>query len=240
MEPRFKITLSDRTLGNGLSTFHLQQIRSILLDRGMVLLPSDTCYALAAIPGDKEVYKLINKILNRGKLPMSLAFPNFERVQYYVKVNVIVANLIEVFTPGPITVVCKPLSENVREKKVKDVINSTDGTIGVRISDSHIEREVAGCSFFPITTAAVRDENGNVVQDFNKAIEIVTNGTQKNKFTNWAVIEGNNFLSQHSTVVRVDYSSNEVIILRKGLITEQQIKKGIENRFPQWAREEWP
>lgn len=242
MEPRFVIRLSDRTPGNGLSTSHLQQIKNILLTRGMILLPSDTCYSLAAIPANKEMYQLINKILDRGSEPMSLAFNNFNSVERFVEINIIVANLLELFTPGPITIVCKAISK-IYEKRgfadiVKEIINSSDGTIGVRIPDSIIEREIAGCTYYPVTTVAIRDSNGQIVQDFEKAIEIVSNGMKKNNHSNWAAIEGNNFFNQHSTVVRVNYTTNQCVIIREGEIKADQFK-GIENRFPFWAYEDW-
>lgn len=242
MEPRFIVELVDRTQGNGLSTSHLQQIKSILLKRGMVLLPSDTCYSLAAIPANKEIYQLINSILERGEEPMSLAFNNFHSVEHFVEMNVVVANLLELFTPGPITVVSKAISSNYENRNiagiVKEIKISTDGYIGVRIPDSNIEREVSACTFYPITTVAVRDKEGKIVQGLKQAIEIVSKGMKKNNFPNWAAIEGDNFFSQHSTVIRVNYSTNQCSILREGKITADQIKD-IENRYPHWAYDDW-
>ena len=205
----------------------------------MILLPSDTCYSLAAIPARIGVYESINEILNRGKMPMSLAFPNFHAVETYVEVNITIANLLEKFTPGAITVICHATS-NISTNFgsfVKDIVNSTDGTIGVRIPDSLIEREIAGCTRYPITTVAVRDESGEIIQHFDQAREIVQSGMKKVGLSNWAAVEGKNFLPQHSTVVRVNYSTNQISVLRNGEISEEDIRS-IRNRMPQWYLDE--
>jgi len=240
MEPKFIIKLEDRILRNTLSTGHLQRIKSLLLNGGTILIPSDTYYSLAAIPASRDIYDLINLILNRGKdEPMSLAFNNMYKVEYFVEINFTIANLLEVFTPGAITVVCKTKTEHNLGRDlctlVEEIINSTDETIGVRIPDSIIEREVAAYTLYPVTTAAVRDDDKKIIQNLEQAIEIVSKGMEENDFDNWAIVEGDGreFVSVHSTVIRGHYSRRDYKIIREGYTSKEMIEQTI-NRLPYW------
>ncbi len=237
-KPRFTIYNRDRTPGGNLTTAHLQKIRYFLSkNNGMILLPSDTGYSLAVRPRNAEDYKRINLILDRGELPVSLAFNNFFAVEQFIEITKVVACLLEKFTPGGITVVCKANPKIPREF-ITDSIHVSDGTIGVRIPDSSIEREVAGCvNYLPVTTVAVRDEQGNIVQDFTTALEIVSKGMKAIGFTNWAAIEGDTFLQYHSTVIRVNHTTHEWNIEREGMISEEQVSAALDEVVSQWALE---
>lgn len=227
-ELRFLIKSDERTRYGAVSTYNGQRVRQLLLRGGLVLLPSDTCYSLAALAIDREVYKTINKILNRNELPISIAFPNFRTVESHIKLQGHTARLLEKFTPGPITVVCGGHS------KLNEVARSADGTIGVRVPDSIIEREIAGYTRYPITTVAIRDHKQNVIQDFEEAIETVKKGIGRlGHQVQWAAIEGQQDFSQHSTVVRYDEQSKEVTLLREGEIPFVEIKSALEG-LPIW------
>ena len=221
--PDFIIRLDNITVNGSLSTFDILRIRNILESGGLILLPSDTCYSLAAITISEKLSKNINSILNREDDPISIAFPNFKTVEKYVSLQPLTALLLEKFTPGCITVVCKVSSE-LRKVVVNGIIRSKDDTIGVRIPDSNIEREIAGCSNFPITTVAIRDKQKNIVKDFEEAVKIVSEGINCTDSTiNWAAIEWSMFYNKQSTVVRVNENSKQIQLLRSGNIPFEDI-----------------
>lgn len=230
----------ERTRNGSLFTSTIQQIRGILLARGFILLPSDTCYSIAALAIDKKVYTTINTLLNRKVEPFSLAFPNLSKVEEFVYLNAVSASLLETFTPGSLTIICNARQE-VAIELTSEVLGFDNRTIGVRIPDSIIERDVASCTEYPITTVAIRDPKDNkVVTNFEQAMEIVTKGTENlENATIWgAIIEDGEFSAAHSTVVRVYDGDERLKLLREGDIPFENIKSAA-NDTPFWAIEEW-
>jgi L-threonylcarbamoyladenylate synthase len=223
--PLFVIDKRRRTDGRNLPTFIVQQVRGTLLHRGFVLLPSDTCYSLGTLAFDENSRKNANAILGRKDEPISLAFSSYLQVQQFVKVGNTTAALLERFTPGPITIVCEA-RDNVSKEFLEKTIGSLDRTIGVRIPDTRIERDIAGCTQYQLMTIAVRDlDTREPVRDFKRALEIVNLGIEKIGDVGWAAVEGSDrFHALHSTVVRVG-GSDEVKLLREGDIPFTDIQK---------------
>lgn len=222
-KPEFIIKKTDLTRNGALTTKSIQEIKRLLEDGGAVLLPSDTCYSLAVLPIDKNMRKLVNPILNREDIPISFAFPNLEKIGQYMNLNPKLITLFENFTPGCITVVCE-----AKEKLFADISRSQDGTIGVRLTDCEIERTVAGCTKYPITTVPPK-KNNKGVQDFNIAMKIVKDGIKKmDNPIKWAAIESDKFYSEFSTVVRVK-DTGQLEYIREGKIPFYSIKSVIED-----------
>jgi L-threonylcarbamoyladenylate synthase len=136
----------------------------------------------------------------------------------------ITAVLLEKFTPGPITIVCHANSKLPIEFTTK-TIGARDRTIGVRIPDSIVERDVASCTNYVNTTVAVRyPKDGTIVQNFEQAIEIISNRIELLGNTPWAAIEGGNFCCNHSTVVQVTDDVEKIKLIREGDIPFDVIK----------------
>jgi len=238
-KPNLIIKRSDRTRTGALPTSRLQRIKGSLLGHGFILLPSDTCYSVAALAIDRRVQSNVNNLLSRSKEPISLSFPNIVRVENFVYLNPISASLLERFTPGPITVVCNARAE-VPIELTSQIVGSSDRTIGVRISDSFIERDVASCIQYPITTVAVRDPADNsVVKNFEQAIEIVEKGMRNLENIIWgAAVEGEEFYANQSTVVHVTNDAEKLKLLREGDIPFKEIQLASSN-MPFWSIEDW-
>lgn len=234
---KFKILKKDRTINGSIKNRDNQVIKQHLLHSNLVIVPSDTCYSIAACAFNEELYKKINKILNRKDIPISIAFPNYIAAEEFADLNFRVRGILEKFTPGPITVICSVTNHNLYHQKIGKIIRSKDNTIGIRIPDSFLEREVAGITKYPITTVAIRDAKGNVVQKFEQAIEIVLAGIQKlNDKIDVGAIEGDSFFDTHSTVVRV--IDGDIKLERKGEIPFNEIKSII-NDYPISEIEDW-
>jgi len=220
--PDFTIGKLHRTNGGALPTSHIQNVRKKLMGGGFVLLPSDTCYSLSALAMDEGSRRAVNAILERKDEPISLAFSSYSAVETLIQTDGTTAVLLEGFTPGPITVVCKA-KEDVSEEFLRKAIASSDRTIGVRIPDSWIERDVAACTQFPLMSVAVRDqETGEAIQDFERACELVGSRMERLGQWGWGAIEGDGFYASHSTVVRVG-GSFRVSLIRRGDIPFEEI-----------------
>jgi L-threonylcarbamoyladenylate synthase len=225
-EPFLTIRADDRTPGGSLSIRHLDSISGNLNDLGYVLLPSDTAYSLAALAIDTQMQVRINKILNRPDWPVSLAFQSASAVRSWISPSFVVDHLLEAFCPGPITVVCEARPQ-IPGKFFNETINSQNRTIGVRIPDSVVEREVAGCANYPVATAAVRDPaTGQAVTNFERAVEIVSGGMDAIPDAAWCAIAGPMIYSAHSTVVQV-LKSGRLKLIREGFIPFADIERSV-------------
>lgn len=205
--PDFIIDRSQRTPGGALPATAIQQIQRTLMNGGCVVVPSDTCYSLG-MRAARNAHDRINTILNRPKNPISLAFHSVLAIEQVVELDDVSYALLQRFTPGPLTVVCA-----AREAFAKDApefltstISSPLGTVGVRIPDSWIERDVAACIPQPLTTVAVRENgDGKEVRHFDRAVELVAKGISGVGRLPWGAVEGDvegdGFYSHHSTVV---------------------------------------
>ncbi|WP_431883869.1 L-threonylcarbamoyladenylate synthase [Micromonospora gifhornensis] len=215
---------SDLTPGGSLTTRALSLIVTRLNQGGFVLLPSDTCYSIALVPHNEDSWKFINSLLRRPvDRPVSVAFSGLDQVRGYLELNATALHLVERFTPGPITLVC-PANQRAHKFAAKSTA-SPDRTLGFRIPDSKIERDVASHARWPITTTAVRDKRDEPVQSFDEALKIVTAAAAAVGSPRWHAVEGrDSFYSKHSTVVRVDHSG-EVGLIREGDIPFETIRQ---------------
>jgi L-threonylcarbamoyladenylate synthase len=208
LEPDFILSADDRTKAGSLKSAHLSEAFKTLDARGFILLPSDTCYSLAAFARSRRTKEKIDGILSRKGDPISLCCSSYEEACAWVEPNMSVFSLLEAFTPGPITVVCKPAKEFAKKMEgswFQSVIGSPDQTLGIRIPDSIVEREVAATTNrYLLTTPAVRDSENRVVRDFDLALAIVREGIRRTDTdARWGAIRGNEFYNKESTVVRV-------------------------------------
>lgn len=234
-DPEIVINKNGYTSGGNLPSSVVKAMRNRLLRGGFVLLPSDTCYSLGAIVKDEHARNKVNYVLGRGNDPVSIAFSSYRHVREWVQMDEATAALLEQFTPGPITLVCKA-RDAVSDEILERWIGSPDRTIGVRIPDSLVERDIAGCTEHLLMTVAVRDpETDEAVQDFEKACEIVKVGIGDLRELGWDALEGNQFYSSHSTVVRMG-GVNGVQLIREGDIPFSLIQETIRNPSG-WAKE---
>ncbi|MGI8328970.1 L-threonylcarbamoyladenylate synthase [Actinomadura scrupuli] len=236
VEPEHVFRASELTRGGSLSARALKMIAGKLMQRGFVMLPSDTCYSVAALPLNEHVRNKINKMLGRPDMEISLAFPSAHSARKHVRLGLAGEMLLQSFCPGPITIVCPTNPKRIPAGFARNIA-APDQTIGVRIPDSIIERDVAGSTEYPVTTVAVRDGEGDGVRSFEQALEIVSRGMKRIDGPGWFAIEGADFYERHSTVVRVAGPS-DVRLLREGHIPFTVIQAAV-RQLPAVDPEEW-
>ena len=135
---------------------HVTAFRRVLRAGGFVMLPSDTAYSVAAWLHSTQTRRQVNDLLNREDEPISFAFPSREVVRRWIAKNDTADRLLKRYTPGPITVVCRA-SPLIPAVVTRDLMGSLNHTIGVRISASAEEQQVAGIGASVITTVPVLD-----------------------------------------------------------------------------------
>jgi L-threonylcarbamoyladenylate synthase len=220
------IRKDDRTPGGALSVANLNRIADVLLSGGYAVLPSDTAYSVAAIAVSGRTRTTINNWLRRADEPVSLAFPSMAAVRRWIKPNPDAETLLAEFCPGPITVVTKAALTEPAQFFTEGV-RGVNLTIGVRISDSVVEREVAAATGYPITTVAVRDlETDQALTSFEATLEVVASRIDYIGEAPWCVVEGTGFYEAHSSVVIVS-EDGKVILKREGDIDRERIEAAL-------------
>jgi L-threonylcarbamoyladenylate synthase len=229
-EPEFFVGRAERSRGGAMRVGTLHRVAEQLLHGGFALLPSDTSYSVATIPISGTIRTKVNKLLHRANWPVSVAFPSLPSVRPWIAPNATVERLLREFCPGPITVVCSASAEEPDEF-FSAAVRSEDRTVGVRIPDSIVEREIAAMIRYPITTVAVRDPRSlEVVTSFETALEIVARGIHSIGGEPWCAIEGDIFYSRQSTVVRTVGATEDIVLIREGDIPFPEIQERIRVR----------
>lgn len=210
------------------------------MSQGFMLVPSDTCYSLATYAAFDTTFENVNKVLDRGAEPISLACSSYEEATSWMAHNTAALAILQHFTPGPITMVVRA-SDRIREHAsfFDRVINSQGQTIGLRVPDSVIERQVSETSdVYLTTTTAVIDPDTNAgVRDFQRAYDLVRSGIQRIGGAGWGAVEGRDFYARRSTVVKVndDYSVEEI---RAGDISMEDIRS-VSEMMPSRYFDDW-
>ena len=185
-----------------------------ILEGGIIFIPTDTVYGIAANPYNdkaiKKIFSIKKKSLNNS---LVLLCSNYKMAKKYAIFNKIADNLKKNFWPGPLTLILKKKSNLKISKKWVSKNNS----IGLRIPDHSIPKKIINKCNFPIfcTSANISGKKScrnvnDIVKNFkNKKITIINGG--KTKF------------GIDSTII--DVTKDKINILRKGSINKKKIKK---------------
>jgi L-threonylcarbamoyladenylate synthase len=234
-EPLLVVRRNERDAEGRLLPEHVEVVQRVLEEGGFVMLPSDTAYSVATWLLSERVRLQLNELLKREDAPLSLAFPSPEAVQRWTVRNDTAQRLLRRFTPGPITVVCTA-SPAIPFTVTHQLFGALNHTIGVRIPDSTVERQVAGVGESPISTVPVKDVNAEKtppITDFAKALDAIRDRIAAFGGAPWAAIEGEWLDQGTSTVVEVLGDDGSYAILRTGPISEAQIVTCLGGRRPQ-------
>ena len=185
-----------------------------ILEGGIIFIPTDTVYGIAANPYNdkaiKKIFSIKKKSLNNS---LVLLCSNYKMAKKYAIFNKTADYLKKNFWPGPLTLILKKKSNLKISKKWVSKNNS----IGLRIPDHSIPKKIINKCNFPIfcTSANISGKKScrnvnDIVKNFkNKKITIINGG--KTKF------------GIDSTII--DVTKDKINILRKGYINKKKIKK---------------
>lgn len=109
----------------------IQQAVDILRKGGLVAYPTDSCYALGCILGNKDGLERIRKIRQLDdKHHFTLVCANFAQLGQYVDMDNRVFRAVKAATPGPYTFIL-PATREVP----KVMVHPKKRTVGVRVPD---------------------------------------------------------------------------------------------------------
>lgn len=158
------------TVRNKLTTTQLKTITEGLNNGGLVIYPTETCYGIGALcTSERGVNKLIRyKRRPKGKA-ISVAVTDRKMAEEYVDINSTADNLYKNFLPGPITVVSK--SKHIANK----LLESETGTLGIRISNHVIPRQIIKSIGKGITATSANVSGGKVPYQINDVLNNISN-----------------------------------------------------------------
>jgi tRNA threonylcarbamoyl adenosine modification protein (Sua5/YciO/YrdC/YwlC family) len=114
----------------------IRQAIAAIRDGSVVVYPTDSCYALGCLIGDKEAMERIRRIREADRNHnFTLVCRDLSEIAKYARVDNVQYRTLKAFTPGPYTF----LLEATREVP-KRLQNPKRRTIGIRVPDNAIVR----------------------------------------------------------------------------------------------------
>lgn len=117
---------------------------------GLVVLPTETGYLLGAAALDPDAVRRVFAVKVRSpRNPMHAAVTGVEMAEQLAHLGDTERRLLQLFTPGPLTVVCP------KREAVPDILVAGTGTLGIRIPDSPVTLQVIAALGGPITATSL-------------------------------------------------------------------------------------
>ena len=183
----------------------IDKVVQFLRDGGLIVYPTDTIYGLGCdIFNTKAVEKICRyKNIDVRKANLSFICYDLSHISEYAKVDNDTFKLMKKNLPGPFTFILNGnnnLPKLFRNKK----------TVGIRIPDNNIIRELVKGLGNPILSTSVRDDE-NEIQEYFTDPELI-----HERYENIAdvVINGGYGSLDPSTIV--DCTGDEPVIIRQG------------------------
>lgn len=247
-QPQRIVPLSERSANGALKSITVQAIRSILLKRGVVLLPSDSGYSVGLLAADGTAASFLGRFLQDFGGGQCLAFESYyqlsehsnhttESHEIWVNLSFPGLSVIEQFTPGPLVMLCDAVSELSQ----KFAWPNETYKVGVRISDSVAERQIAGSTLYPLALRPLFDNalaNRMPIVDFKRAVSIVSECSARLGGIGWVAVEGrrSDFVGRPDTIV--DASGSSLGLIEEGAISYAAIENAA-RQLPALSFEDW-
>lgn len=132
----------------------IEKVVSVLRDGGIVIYPTDTLYGMGCNALNvRAVEKICDlKGINPQKSNLSIICNDLSIISEYAKVSTPVFKLMKRNLPGPFTFILPTTSSLPKIYKNKK-------TVGIRVPDNNIVREIVAQLGNPVLSTSVKDDN---------------------------------------------------------------------------------
>jgi L-threonylcarbamoyladenylate synthase len=179
---------------------------------GVVSLPTETLYGLAASAQDEQAVERLFRIKGRPRnkpLPLLLADPA-DISKYALDVPEVAARLVQRFFPGPLTLVLRSAGN------LPEAVTGGMKTVAVRVPDHWVPRQVVRDLGAPITGTSA-NRSGMPALTSAEAVRTHLGGD-----IDYVVDAGRSPGGVASTIV--DVSGTTPVVLRLGAVSRQEIE----------------
>lgn len=182
----------------------LERAAEIIRNGGLLVYPTDSCYALGCQIGDKAAVERISRIRQTGKdHHYTLACRDLSEIATYAKVDNSAYRLLRSLTPGPYTFILRATGEVPRRLQ-----NPKRRSIGIRIPDHAIAQGVLKALGQPIMSSTLLLPDDSIpmtdAEEIRTRLENQVDG----------IIDGGSCGLEPTTIL--DLSEGEVVIRREG------------------------
>lgn len=187
----------------------------IIRKGGLVAVPTETVYGLAANGLDAEAVGKIYEVKGRPSVkPLSLMVSSCEEMELYCEeVQPQALNLAKRFWPGPLTIVLKA------KDLVPDIVLAGGDTLGLRCPDSALTLQLIREAGLPLAAPSANPSGSKSPQSAAEVLSYFDGAVD-------AVIDGGACtLGVESTII--DMSSAPYRILRQGALPEKELKEAL-------------
>jgi tRNA threonylcarbamoyl adenosine modification protein (Sua5/YciO/YrdC/YwlC family) len=183
----------------------LKTIADCLRDGGVIVYPTDTIYGLGCDIFQQKAIERICRIkhIDPAKAQLSFVCYDLSDLSRYTKsIDTPLYRLLKSYLPGPYTFIL-PAS-----KEVPRILKNKKDTIGLRVPDNHIARNIVHTLGHPILSASLP---GDMVEEYTDPDLIYANFEDQVDL----VIDGGTGGMIASTIV--DCTQEELHVIRQGL-----------------------
>ncbi len=182
----------------------LETVSDILRDGGLIVYPTDSCYALGCQVGEKAAAERIRNIRSTGKdHNFTLVCRDLSELAVYANVDNSAYRLIRVLTPGPYTFILRATKE-----VPKRLQHPRRRSIGLRVPDNAIAQGILTTLDAPIMSSTLVFPGEDLpMTDASEIRERLETSVD-------AVVDGGSCGLEPTTVL--DLTGGDVVVTRKG------------------------
>jgi len=160
----------------------IEQVINTLKDGGIVIYPTDTIYGIGCDLMNRKAIERLCQIMDikPQKLDLSFICNDLSHISEYVKrIDTPVFKLLKKTLPGPYTFILESSS------KVPKILDVNKKTVGIRIPDHNIPREIVARLGNPLITSSIKDDDtikeyttdpDEIYEDFKHRVDLVIDG----------------------------------------------------------------
>jgi L-threonylcarbamoyladenylate synthase len=199
----------------------MTEAADIIRQGGLVAVPTETVYGLAANGLDENAVKKIYEVKNRPESkPISLLVSGMEDVdRFCIMIPAAAYILAEKFWPGPLTMILR------KSGAVPDIVTAGSGTVGVRCPDHKKTLEIIKLAGVPLAAPSA-NPSGKPSPKSAIAVSLYFNGK-----IDCIVDGGQCTVGIESTIV--DLTVMPPRILREGGLPRKAIEEALNTEVPE-------
>ena len=156
------------------------QAVAIIRDGGVIVYPTDSCYALGCLLGDKQAMERIARIRRTDKgHDFTLVCRDLSDISTYARVDNRAYRTLKSLTPGPYTFILKATGEVPRRLQ-----NPKKKTIGIRVPDNAVSQALLEELGEPLMSSTLimpgeelpETEPDEIREKLQKQVELIIDG----------------------------------------------------------------